>query len=52
MPNLKKNDKCGIRTHEANAIDLESIPFDHSGNVSKFFVFLFPTRGIEPRPTR
>ena len=33
---LKKkiNDKYGIRTHEAYAVDLESTPFDHSGNLS------------------
>ena len=24
--------RCGIRTHEANATDLKSVPFDRSGN--------------------
>ena len=41
MTKIKKNDKCGIRTHEAYAIDLESTPFDRSGNLSKFLFFSF-----------
>ena len=36
MKKKKNNDKYGIRTHEAYAVDLESTPFDRSGNLSLF----------------
>ena len=38
---------CGIRTHEAFALDLESSPFNHSGKVT-----YFPTPGLEPGSAR
>ena len=40
IKNTKKNDKYGIRTHEAYAVDLESTPFDRSGTpASCYFMY-------------
>ena len=33
----KKYARGGIRTHEAEAEDLKSTPFDHSGTLAKWF---------------
>ena len=29
-----QNTRCGIRTHEAEAVDLKSTPFDRSGTLA------------------
>ena len=38
-------DRCGIRTHEAEAIELESIPFDRSGNLSERILMILSAEG-------
>ena len=43
---IKYIDSGGIRTHEAYASDLESLPFDRSGTLS------LPHVGLEPTTSR
>ena len=42
---LSKSVRGGIRTHEAEAVDLKSTPFDRSGTLAEC-----PPWGSNPRP--
>ena len=49
---FKLNAEGGIRTHEANARDLKTRPFDHSGTpaerltINSYALFLWATRAV------
>ena len=50
-----KNTRGEIRTREAYATELESVPFDHSGTRAYIFqmnIYIIPETGIEPMTDR
>ena len=41
----------GIRTHEAEAVELKSTPFDRSGTLAEVVCVCVLTEGVEPSTT-